>query len=320
MTRLGLPDTSDRAAYERLFRSPLWERAAVEICARHGVESQPLVRSPQGENVIFFAGSRAVVKIYAPSRDNFARESAALEFARGRLPIETPEVMHRGEIEGWPYLVMTRLPGEASREAWARVGRRDRSEIVSLLGAALGELHAHAPPLDDAALNRDWAGFLERQARGALERQRRCGASAEWLERLPGYVEERAGLLEEDGRQVFLHGDVHAGNLLLAEEGGRWRVKGLLDFGDSLCGAREYEFVAPGVLMVQGDGELQRAMLGAYGYTESRLDSALRARLMLLTVLYECSDLRKYARRLAPEAEGYTLDRLERAVWAFAAD
>jgi hypothetical protein len=41
---------------------------------------------------------------------------------------------------------------------------------------------------------------------------------------------------------------------------------------------------------------------------------------MLLTVLYECSDLRKYARRLAPEAEGYTLDRLERAVWAFARD
>ena len=100
MTRPGLPDPSDGAAFERLFRSPLWERAAQQICARHGVEAAPLLRSPQGENVIFFAGRRAVVKIYAPFRDNFARESAALEYARGKFPVETPEVLHRGEIEG----------------------------------------------------------------------------------------------------------------------------------------------------------------------------------------------------------------------------
>jgi len=320
MTRLGLPDIDDRAAYERHFRSPAWARAASVLCARHGLGAEPLTRSPQGENVIFFAGSRAVVKIFAPYRDNFARERAALRFVRGRLPIETPEILHEGEIEGWPYLFISRLAGEASREAWARVPRRDRFEIVTLVGAALRELHEHEAPLSDPALNRDWAGLVRRQARGAVERQRACGVNAEVLARLPSYVEERIGLLPADERQVFLHGDVHAGNLLLEEEGGRWRVRGLLDFGDSFCGARDYEFVAPGVLMVQGDRELQRALLVAYGYRESQLDATLRARLMLLTVLYECSDLRKYARRLAPEAEGFTLDRLERAVWAFAAD
>jgi alpha-D-ribose 1-methylphosphonate 5-triphosphate synthase subunit PhnH len=41
---------------------------------------------------------------------------------------------------------------------------------------------------------------------------------------------------------------------------------------------------------------------------------------MLLTVLYECSDLRKYALRLAPEAVNLTLADLETAVWAFAND
>ena len=118
---------------------------------------------------------------------------------------------------------------------------------------------------------------------------------------------------------VFLHGDIHAGNLLLEESGGRWRIAGLIDFGDSLCGFHEYEFVAPGVLMTQGDAELQRAMLVAYGYTESQLDLGLRSRLMLLTVLYECSDLRKYALRLAPEAVRLTLVELESAIWKFAA-
>jgi len=116
---------------------------------------------------------------------------------------------------------------------------------------------------------------------------------------------------------VFLHGDIHAGNLLLRQEGGRWQVGGLIDFGDSLCGFNEYEFVAPGVLMLQGDGELQKELLLAYGYTAAELDIELRARLMLLTVLYECSDLRKYALRLAPAAIHLTLDELEQAIWTF---
>lgn len=38
---------------------------------------------------------------------------------------------------------------------------------------------------------------------------------------------------------------------------------------------------------------------------------------MLLTILYECADLRRYALRLKPEAVDFTLDELERAIWAF---
>jgi len=92
---------------------------------------------------------------------------------------------------------------------------------------------------------------------------------------------------------------------------------GLIDFADSLCGSKEYEFVAPGVLTVQGDGELQRALLLAYGCAETQLALDLRARLMLLTILSECSDLRKYALRLAPDATKLTLDELERALRTF---
>ncbi|MGH9902659.1 MAG: phosphotransferase, partial [Pyrinomonadaceae bacterium] len=164
-----------------------------------------------------------------------------------------------------------------------------------------------------------WRSFIERQARTCVERQRAGGANPEWLESLPTFVAARMSLLPAEHEPVLMHGDIHPGNVLLAERGGRWRVSGLFDFGDSLRGFHEYEFVAPGVLMVQGDRELQRALLVAYGYGESRLDLTLRARLMLLTVLYECSDLRKYALRLAPEAVRLTLAELEEAIWRFAA-
>jgi hypothetical protein len=69
--------------------------------------------------------------------------------------------------------------------------------------------------------------------------------------------------------------------------------------------------------MFQGQSAAQREMLRAYGYAETQLDENLRARLMLLTVLYECSDLRKYATRLAPAAVNISLAELERAIWTF---
>ncbi len=321
MMRLKFPVITSAADYKHQFNDNVWQGAAASICARHKISYTSLRRSPQGENIIFFVDSALVIKIFAPLRDNYMREVSALEFAAtAKLSVETPEVLHTGELEGWSYLVIRQLPGEASRETWARVGQRDRLEIISLLGVAMRELHAHAAPLSQPSLNRDWCGFINRQARESVERQRACNASLEWLESLPAYIAARLELLPTDYKPVMLHGDIHAGNVLLAQVNGRWRVTGLIDFGDSLCGFHEYEFVAPGVLMAQGDCELQRAMLRAYGYAESQLNSTLRARLMLLTILYECSDLRKYALRLAPEAVYLTLDELERAIWTFAVD
>ncbi len=320
MMRLNLPVITDAADYESHFNHDIWRQAAASICARHNLSYASLRRSQQGENIIFFVDRRFVIKIFAPFRQCYLREKAALEFANGKLRIETPATLHAGEIEGWSYLVMTRLAGFTAREVWPEVGERDRIEIVSRLGAALKNLHDHAPPLSDPALNRDWSGFIERQAQNCVERQRDCYANPEWLESLPAYIAARLPLLPVESKPALLHSDVHLGNLLLAQENGRWKISGIFDFGDSFCGFHEYEFVAPGVLMTQGSRRLQRAFLLAYGYKESELDLSLRARLMLLTVLYECSDLRKYATRLRPEAVNFTLDELEAAIWTFAAE
>jgi hygromycin-B 7''-O-kinase len=308
-----LPAAAD---LERTFHSEVWVEAAATICLRHGLATGSIRRSPHGENVIFFVDDRRMLKIYAPARRQYHRERAALEALAGRCSIPVPEVIAGGEIEGWSYLLMTRLSGARMTEVWPSMERTNRLEIVRSLGQALRELHAGVAPLPDATVGRSWPEFVARQAAGSVERQRQCGANPEWIAALPAFLAERLRLIHETP-EVFLHGDVHPGNVLLTEENGRWRITGLLDFADSLSGAAEYELVAPGVLMVQGDAELQQALFTACGYEDAQLDRSLRARLMLLTVLYECSDLRKYALRLRPEAIHLSLSELERAIWTF---
>ncbi|HEX8919824.1 MAG TPA: hypothetical protein VF766_00005, partial [Pyrinomonadaceae bacterium] len=142
--RLNLPVISDAADYSRHFHDEIWRQAVATICERHNLPYKSLRRSPQGENIIFFVDETLVVKIFAPFRDNYLRETTALEFAQGKLSIRTPELICTGEIEDWSYLVMTQIPGQASREVWASIGLRDRLEIASHLGVAMRELHAHA--------------------------------------------------------------------------------------------------------------------------------------------------------------------------------
>ena len=91
----------------------------------------------------------------------------------------------------------------------------------------------------------------------------------------------------------------------------------MFDFADSLKGSHEYDFLAVGVLIIQGQGALQREFFRFYGCRDAEIDERMQRRLMLLTMFYEWSDLSRYAVRLRPEAVDYPLDRLMREIWNF---
>jgi hygromycin-B 7''-O-kinase len=298
------------------FNSAAWQTAASEICRSHNIAFAELRRAAQGENIIFFVDERFVVKIFVETRNNFPRERASLEFALGKTNLQTPEILFVGEIEGFPYLVLTQLAGILMREIWNDLTDREKLPAVEQIAAAMRELHSHSVPAD-FGFQRSWREYVRLQSVETLEMQQRGGVNDKVLVALPDFIETNLKLLPGKIEPVLLHGDVHPGNVLLQEKNGRWEAAGLFDFGDSFPGFYEYEFVAPGVLMMQGKRELQRAHFLAYGYRETDLDLNFRARLMLLTIIYECSNLRRYAERLRPEAVNYTLSELESAIWAF---
>jgi len=309
------PLISSIEEFQHHFRDEFWQEFARAICQRHNIAYDTVRRSEHGENIVFFVDERFVIKIYTPFRHGFTREKAALEFAQGKTSLRLPEITAAGEIEGFDYLVMTQLEGSLmTRDEWMKLETGQQISIVSELAAGLKELHSYAAEQIDF----NWPAFIENQAATCLERQKAAGANPEWLESLPEYLEINLQLLPSDTAPVFLHGDVHFGNLRFKQKEGKWQISGLFDLADSLAGFYEYEFVAPGVLMIQGQAKLQREFFRAYGYKENEIDCTLRRRLMLLTILYECSDLRKYALRLKPEAVNFTLDELEKAIWPFA--
>jgi aminoglycoside phosphotransferase (APT) family kinase protein len=306
---MKLPDFED---FKRRSTDAVWREAAKTICESHEISFDDLRRAEQGESVIFLIDEKFVVKIYTPRINGLARETAALENARTSLQI--PEIVAAGKIENYDYMVQTLLPGELmTRERWLRLAEKDQIEILSQLARGLYELHRS----DCSHIDFDWDGFIARQIKTCYERQKACGVNQEALAEIPVYLEENLRLLPISGAKVFLHGDVHFGNLRVGQTKGKWRISGLFDFADSLSGFHEYDFLAVCVLMIQGQGGLQREFFRAYGYAESEINEDLRRRQMLLTMFYECSDLRRYALRLRPEAVDYSLFELERAIWNF---
>ena len=312
---MNVPTIAVADDFQRHLRDGFWTDFAQSICRRHKIFFNRLLRSEYGENIVFLVDAKYAIKIYTPFRRGFIREKTALEFAKDKTSLIMPEAVYNGEIEGFNYIVLSQLEGiSITRDIWLKLNKLDQIRIVSQLAAGLKELHSHGAQ----SINFDWVKFIEHQTATVYARQKANGANPEWLERLPLYLEENLPLLPKDIAPVFLHGDVHFGNLRFIEKNGKWHISGLFDFADSLSGFGEYEFVAVGVLMIQGQREIQREFLLSYGYKENEINETLRRRLMLLTILYECSNLRKYALRLKPEAVNFTLDELEREIWSFA--
>lgn len=306
---MKLPKHED---YALKFKDEIWREAAENICRKHGISFPNLTRAEQGESIVFLVDEDYIVKIYCPTKYQIEREKTALENARTTLKI--PEIKAIGEIGGYNYMITTQITGELlTREKWLKFANRQQLKFLEQLAEGLRSLHQ----TDKSVIKFDWQKFVEYQAETCFERQKLCQVNDKVLNEIPKYLEENLHLLNEKRDEVFLHGDVHFGNLRCQEKNGRWEISGLFDFADSLKGSCEYDFLAICVLMIQGQGDLQREFFRLYGYTDSEINENLRKRLMLLTMFYEWSDLRRYAIRLREEALDYSLLELEKAIWNF---
>jgi hygromycin-B 7''-O-kinase len=307
---MNFPNISTKEEFTAHFQSEIWAKAAKQICRKHKIYFTELKRGTSSDHVVFLIDDSLVLKIYRPFRNCFAREKKALEFVSGKINLKTPEIVETGEFAGFDYLIQTQISGELmTREIWLKLSEKEQKRFIAKLAVELKQIHQ----LNPDSFQCDWDDFVKDRAETFIKRQIAHGVNKQIIEVLPEYIETNLKLVPL-APTVFLHGDVHFGNLRVSDG----NISGLFDFADSRRGFYEYDFLAVGVLMIQGQQAIQREFFKSYGYAEKDLDEAMRRRLMMLTMLYESADLRRYALRLKPEAVNLTLEELERGIWSFA--
>lgn len=259
-----LPPAPTRAEILAYLRAPDgWGPAMRAIAARHGLPTAELTPLPLGSNVVFAAGP-TVVKLAPPA---WAREVEAerlvLGAVDGRLAVPTPALVASGDLDGWPYVVIRRMPGRQAGEVWTRVPAAEQASLLEGLGAALAGLHRlDVPGL--AALAPTFGEVLAVDAAARRARHVGYGLSPAWIEEIEARVAPLLPALAALPR-VTMHADLTWDNVLLVEEGGRWRVSALLDFADAIVAPAIYDLAAPAFHWTTGRPDLWRAFLDGLG-------------------------------------------------------
>jgi hygromycin-B 7''-O-kinase len=257
---------------------------------------------------VFGAGAIHLVKLFPPLwAEEQTVERAALQHVAGRLSVATPEVVAAGELEGWSYLVLTRVSGAPLAARWAGLAPKARARAARRAGEIVAEHHAlelpgagvPAPP---------WADFVAERAERARAWLAASAASRGWADALPGFLAPLLPALVS-APPVFLNADVTEEHLLLAADDSG-DVVGLVDLADAMVGAREYDLVSF-ALFLGGTPPLREFLAGA-GVTRSELGPELAARLVAWSLLHRYANLDELE-ALAPR--GIALAALPRALF-----
>jgi hygromycin-B 7''-O-kinase len=302
-----LPPVTAEDAFTTVCQDDAALRPGVEqLCRRLGVDVPGLTRFAAGSRPVY-AASDLVLKLFPPTDLDGGRvEVGVLAAVQGKLPIPTPWVHATGEHDGWGYVLMSRLPGVALDTVWARVSTRDRDGLAVQLGETIAVLHQLPPPEIPGWWPADWPGFVARQRADCVGEQRSLGLPEPWAAQLAGFLDAVA---LPSRPPVLLHTEVMSQHLLVTESAGGWGLSGLIDFEPAMRGDREYEFVAVGVFVAEGDARFLTRTLTAYGYGRDQLGPELRRRLLAWGILHRYSHLAGWLRRL-PEPAGPTLGAL----------
>jgi hygromycin-B 7''-O-kinase len=268
-----------------------------------------------GTNLVIALDARLILKIFPPMlRSQFVSERGSPSQLRGRLSLPIPEIVAEGERDGWPYLVLTRLDGVAGSEVWPSLPEEQKERVLGQIGATIAEVQ-RAPPGALCKIEPRWDEFIRRQMAGCRVRHQRLGLEPKFLDGLDDLLRDAAELIPLDPPLVILTGEYIPENLLLAENGGDWRLAGLIDFGDVQTGWGEYDLLGPSAFMAAGRPRRVRSLFEGFGYAPADIDFILKRRLMALMLLHRASDPVRHICIEEWQQKANDLEQLQELIW-----
>jgi hygromycin-B 7''-O-kinase len=266
-----------------------WLPIALDIARGHGLPHAGPHPFLTGTNLVVGLDG-LVLKIFPPVlRAQFISERASLSQLRGRVSIPIPEIVHEGERDGWPYLVITRLRGMLGAEVWPTLPEDQKERVLGQIGETIAEVQ-RVPIGELSRIEPRWEPLMQKQIEGCGARHRRLGLPPKYWDGLDELVRDAATLIPMNTTPVILTGEYIPENFLLSREGGDWRLSGLIDFGDVLTGWGEYDLLGPSAFMTAGIPRRVRSLFRGFGYSPEDVTPTVRRRLMALMLLHRFSN------------------------------
>jgi len=287
----SLPAFTDYEPFRAWRADPAqWLPIALDIARSHGLACAAPHVFGTGTNVVMALDEKLILKIFPPFlRGQFVSERGALAQLRGRLRIAIPEIVAEGERDGWPYLVVTRLPGVLGADAWPSLPEADKERVLAEIGETIAEVQrVPAGPL--ASIEPGWDGFMRGQIERCRARHTRLGLPQKFLDGLDDLLRDAAALTSLDGPPTILTGEYIPENFLLSRDGADWHIAGLFDFGDVMTGRGEYDLLGPSAFMTEGRPRRVQRLFEGFGYSAAEITPVLKRRLMALMLLHRFSD------------------------------
>lgn len=311
------PEVNTDEEYENLkLNNELFKKAALEIVNQHHLPEAPL-SSFEGTNIVFSHGKSRVIKIFPPlHKSHFDNEVLTMKHLHNKLSVKTPQIEYIGEIDRWPYIVMSRLEGTLLEGLWEKLDHNNKTIIIRELGSLIHEVHS-LPTEGLEAIDSHWEVFINKQINQCVARHKETGLPDILLQKIPKYLDSIKDLLPVIKKPVILTGEYTPMNFLVKQEAGIWHIHGLIDFGDSMLGLPEYDLLGPGAFLIQGDKILLKEFLSSYGYSPDEMTTALSHKLTALMLLHRYSRLNVQVRIEGWENKVKSLDDLEKLVWGF---
>ena len=272
---MGIGPTPEQVEnWSAMFTVPdVWAPLVAEVMHREGLGSlESLEAGLPGSNAVFIVNGSLVVKLFWPRfEEDQAREVEAHRLVAERPGIPAPRVLTAGRIEDdltWRYIVSERLPGLSLGEVRDQVPRADMLRIAAEFGDIARAIHTIPVPEPPSPLARgrdQWDEWVHQAVITAPARHATDLASVPRMrDELPGFLAS-VELTASGNALRVLHCDLTADHLLIEEREGRWRIAGLIDWGDAEVGRVDYEWVALHPDCFARDHDLTREFFRAYG-------------------------------------------------------
>lgn len=261
-----LPSVDTNDELEAVVRDEaLMRPAAEDLCSRLGLTGMSLWRFDDGSLPVYAVGGDLVLKLYPRFETAEAvREARVLAHLWGQLPLPTPRLHATDEyVNGWRFVLMSRLPGLALSEAWPRLTAVEQDRIIAESAETLAALHAmDFKPLTDIVGPSDWSSFLRRRRAGTLRQHGVNGVTEPWLSQIPDFLDSVP--LPVSTELALLHTEFMREHLTIDMRDGR-RLTGLFDFEPAMIGDPAYDFASVGLFVTRADPRQFRRFHAAYG-------------------------------------------------------